>query len=56
MVATRIGIAQVGIERRQRLVQQQKIGIRCQGTGKGYPLLLSSGKLIAIAILERHEV
>ena len=39
-----------GIERAERLVHQQHVGIARQGTGNAYPLLLSPGQLMRIAV------
>ena len=44
--------AQVGIEARKGLVQEHQGGRRRHGTGDGNPLLLPTGELVRVAVLE----
>ena len=43
------GLAQLGVERRERLVEQQDLGPLDQGAGQGDPLALTAGQLIRLA-------
>ncbi len=44
--------AQRGVERRQRLVEQQHAGAHCDGAGQGHALTLSAGQLINAPVFE----
>ena len=37
-----------GVERRERLVEQDDLGLRCQGAGEGHSLTLATGELVGI--------
>src|SRR5262245_11389225 len=48
--------ADLRIQVRERLVQEQDVGVEDEGAGQGHPLLLASGELPGIAPLEAREV
>ncbi len=43
------GLAQLEVQGRQRLVQQQYLGVGGQGSGQGDALLLAAGQLVGLA-------
>ena len=47
--------AEVGIERRQRLVEQQHLGLQHQGAGEGHPLPLAAAELVRPAFLQAGQ-
>ncbi len=44
--------ADLGVERRQRLVEQQQLGLGRQRPGERHALLLAAGELVGIAVAE----
>src|SRR5207244_2803834 len=48
--------AELEVERTQRLVQEQQLGLVDEGPGQGHPLLLASRELRGLAALESREV
>ena len=49
-------LAQLGVEGRQRLVQQQHARPLDQGAGQGHPLALAAGELVGLARAEALEL
>ena len=50
------GLAQLEIERRERLVEQEDLRARGHGAGERHPLLLPSGELVRLALREAAEL
>ena len=48
--------AHLGVERRQRLVEQQQLRLRRQRAGQRHALLLAAGKLVGIAVAELRQL
>jgi hypothetical protein len=48
-------LAQLAIQRAQRLVEQHDLGLEDEGAGEGDPLLLSAGQLARPSPLEARE-
>ena len=48
--------AHLGVERRQRLVEQQQLRLRRQRAGERHALLLAAGELVGIAVAELRQL
>ncbi len=46
----------LGVEVRERLVEEQDVGVEHEGAGQGHPLLLAARELAGVARLEAREV
>jgi len=49
-------VARDGVERRERLIHQEHVGVLRQRTGKSYPLLHATRQLVRAALFETVEV
>ena len=50
------GDADLGVERRQRLVEQQDLRLDGEGAGQRHALLLAAGELVGIAPAQRRQL